>query len=375
MNETSTPQSALPTAPLAQGSHKEARTPELIGAEIRMYVDAGRRVTLLCGIEIGRRLVEAKDLLKHGEWLPWLERETTFSDRQAQRYMKVFNEYGAAQLGLFGPETNATTLSDLPISKALALLSVPESEREDFAAEVDAEAISVKELEKAIAEKKAAEERAAALEKEFDLLMQAHEQEAKDVEDLDRLRAEAEAKARKWEETAGSYASQANDLQNDLRDAQKQIHELETRPQPVAVERDEKAIEEAVQAARAKAEAEAAEKIGVLQKKLEKAENARDKLKDAADKAEAGAAEKIAAAEKETEKARQELEAAKKELKASNGKVAAFGVYFKSVQENVNSMMEKVREIGEEDPETARKLCGAARVILNKAIERLETEV
>ena len=62
-------------------------------------------------------------------------------------------------------------------------------------------------------------------------------------------------------------------------------------------------------------------------------------------------------------------------MKASNGKVAAFGVYFKSVQENVNSMMEKVREIGEEDPETAKKLCGAARVILNKAIERLGTEV
>lgn len=39
------------------------RTPELIGAEIRMYYEAGRRVTMLCGIEIGRRLVEAKDLL------------------------------------------------------------------------------------------------------------------------------------------------------------------------------------------------------------------------------------------------------------------------------------------------------------------------
>lgn len=31
---------------------QQVRTPELIGAEIRMYVDAGRRVTLLCGIEI-----------------------------------------------------------------------------------------------------------------------------------------------------------------------------------------------------------------------------------------------------------------------------------------------------------------------------------
>ena len=49
---------------------EQERTPEMIGAEIRMYVDAGRRITLLCGIEIGRRLVEAKEMLNHGEWLP-----------------------------------------------------------------------------------------------------------------------------------------------------------------------------------------------------------------------------------------------------------------------------------------------------------------
>ena len=74
----------------------EKRTPELIGAEIRMYVDTGRRISLLCGIEIGRRLVEAKDMLNHGEWLPWLERETEFSNSSAQRYMKLFDEYGAS---------------------------------------------------------------------------------------------------------------------------------------------------------------------------------------------------------------------------------------------------------------------------------------
>ena len=136
------------------------RTPELIGAEIRMYVDAGRRVTLLCGIEIGRRLREAKELLDHGQWLPWLEKETEFSERTAQRYMRVFEEYGAAQLGFFGPETNATTLSDLPITKALALLSVPESDREDFAARVDAEHLSTRELQQAIRERDEALKRA-----------------------------------------------------------------------------------------------------------------------------------------------------------------------------------------------------------------------
>ena len=143
----------------------EKRTPELIGAEIRMYYEAGRRVTMLCGIEIGRRLVEAKDLLKHGEWLPWLERETDFTDRHAQNYMRIFREYGAVQQGLFGPESNAKYISDLPISKALALLSVPESDRESFAEEVDAEHISVRELQQAIKEKEEAEARTKQAEK------------------------------------------------------------------------------------------------------------------------------------------------------------------------------------------------------------------
>ena len=42
----------------------EKRTPEKIGAEIRMYVETGRRLALSCGIEIGRRLVEAKEMLE-----------------------------------------------------------------------------------------------------------------------------------------------------------------------------------------------------------------------------------------------------------------------------------------------------------------------
>lgn len=350
---------------------EQVRTPELIGAEIRMYVDAGRRVTLLCGIEIGRRLVEAKDLLKHGEWLPWLERETAFSDRQAQRYMKVFNEYGAAQLGLFGPETNATTLSDLPISKALALLSVPESEREAFAAEVDAEGISVKELEKAIAEKKAAEQRAAEAERAMHEMEEGHGLAIAELEEKIYGLQEDAARGRdalKEREKLQEKLSAAGQTEITLRE---QIKELENRPIEVAVQRDEKAIEEAVQQAKAAAAAEWAEKTKKLTDKLNEANAKAEKLKAKVDKASAGADEKLAAAERETARIRQELEAAQKKLKASNGNVATFGVYFKSVQENFNSMMEKVREIGEEDQETAKKLCGAARVILNKAIERL----
>jgi hypothetical protein len=40
-------------------------------------------------IEIGRLLVESKELVGHGDWLPWLSREFQWSDATAERFMWV----------------------------------------------------------------------------------------------------------------------------------------------------------------------------------------------------------------------------------------------------------------------------------------------
>jgi hypothetical protein len=39
--------------------------------------------------ECGRRLIEAKALLPHGAWLPWLEANTEVVARQSQKYMRL----------------------------------------------------------------------------------------------------------------------------------------------------------------------------------------------------------------------------------------------------------------------------------------------
>lgn len=74
-------------------------------------------------IEIGRLLIEAKEQLEngHGHWLKWLSTEVDISDRMAQHYMRLAKEY---------PNPNA--ISDLGFTKALALLALPEAQREDF---------------------------------------------------------------------------------------------------------------------------------------------------------------------------------------------------------------------------------------------------
>jgi hypothetical protein len=45
-------------------------------------------------IDAGRALLEAKELLKHGQWLPWLDEHCHLPERTAQLYMKI------AKLGL-----------------------------------------------------------------------------------------------------------------------------------------------------------------------------------------------------------------------------------------------------------------------------------
>lgn len=340
------------------------RTPELIGSEIRMYYEAGRRVTMLCGIEIGRRLVEAKDLMQHGEFLPWLTRETPFSERHAQNYMKIYREYGT-QMGLLEAETNAKYIADLPISKALLLLSVPESERDEFAESVDAEHLNSEELKKAIRERDEALARAKAAEEELDGIDEAHQLALGELEEkIEAMQKDAEA-VKKAKADHEKLLDELGQTQQRLHDAQQEIKDLESRPQTVAVQRDEKAIEEAADAAKAKAETEAAEKIKKLEKQLEKAEKAKEK----AEKAGSGAGEEIAAAKAEAARAKEELETAKKKLLAADKDVAEVGVYIRQLQLDLNEIQARIRKIRERDNELAEKLQAAFRGLLAPHME------
>ena len=43
-------------------------------------------------IGIGQRLIEAKEMLPHGAWLPWLEEQVEFSERTARNFMRERDE-------------------------------------------------------------------------------------------------------------------------------------------------------------------------------------------------------------------------------------------------------------------------------------------
>lgn len=71
----------------------EARTIEIITAEINLY-----KIQMESSIiEIGTRLMEAKEQLSHEEWGEWLKNEMDFSEVTAQRSMRIAREKEKAE--------------------------------------------------------------------------------------------------------------------------------------------------------------------------------------------------------------------------------------------------------------------------------------
>jgi len=248
----------------------QIRDIEVITGEILDAKRAGGEAILT----IGQRLIEAKALLSHGEWLPWLNEKCEFSERTARNFMRLAKDW-----------TNRQALADLGASKALALLALPESEREEFLSEkhqVNGEEKTVidmtsRELEKAIRERDAAQEARQAMEKSLKAANAC----------MNRAKIEME---------------QAADRANEL---EKQLAELKAAPVEVAVmEVDQAAIEKA----RAEGESAKAQELAELQDQLDKAKDAREKAEEKRKKAESALADARARLDKE-EKERKSADA------------------------------------------------------------------
>ena len=347
-------------------------SPAQLGGEIRLLTMQARRMALSYGIQIGYRLHIAHEKVGPHGWAEWLKKETDFSAASASRFEALYEGYGEDQGNLFGVGNKFPTLENISISNALSLLAVPEEEREQVAAELGAESLSKRELDKALKERDEAQKRVKELENELAESEDGHGLAITELEEqIDALRADAVKGKEALKERAG-LLDQLDRAEHTEKELRSQIHELETRPQPVAIERDEKAIEEAVTAAKAAASAEWAEKVQKLQADLEKANAQKDKLKAKVDKADAAAGEKISAAEQETARIRQELEDARRQLKLANADVTAFGIHFTAGQKELLEAFASLEKIAERDLTTAQKLNGGFSKLLQMLADRVK---
>lgn len=288
----------------------EGRTIETITDEI---LDAQRRGGEAI-LTIGRCLIEAKEMLPHGEWLPWLNEKVAYSERTAQNFMAVARRY-----------SNPQTLADLGMAKALALLALPDSERDEFVQDHNVIDMSARQLKQALKERDEARKAAEAAKADASAAEQTRAKMAEDMRATQNLLESARA-------DADSAGSRARVLEEKLRMLQEQ---------PVEVAVETVVDPEALEKARAEAVAE-------MQAKLDKAREAKKRAEDR---------QKIA--EDALEQVRLQLEEhAKAEKKAALGAdkdVAQFEVLFNQGQELANKMrglLLKAR--GREDPSAAQ---------------------
>jgi len=104
-------------------------------------------------IEIGKRLIKAKELVPYGEWEEWLGEKVDFSTRRAQQFMKVAREFGETKMS-----------SVLTLDKMLELTTLEVEEREKFIKNNPVEDMTTRELRQAIKEKKELENKIKELE-------------------------------------------------------------------------------------------------------------------------------------------------------------------------------------------------------------------
>ena len=88
----------------------------ILAAEIRKAhadVQDAAKTAAERAIEAGHALIEAKALVPHGQWLPWLREHCALAERTAQVYMKI------AKLGL-----KSATVADIGLNAAAKVITL-----------------------------------------------------------------------------------------------------------------------------------------------------------------------------------------------------------------------------------------------------------
>lgn len=315
------------------------RTTEVIAIEINSIKEQTKRIFLSASIEIGRRLVEAKTLLPHGEWGIWLKDTVDYSQSTANNLMRVFEEFGSEQLSLFGGDTKSQAFENLSYSQAIALLVLPGEEREQFIEQNDVEDMSTRELQEAIRERKQAIQEREAAEKAKEKAEKTAEKERKAKEKLEKQQADHSVIVQRLQEQldAAQAASAAGD-----------------------------------EGAAAEAEAAAEQLRASLSKSDEQLIESQRRVKELEAELEAKPVEVTTATTTVYEtppEVQQELEALRKKAASATGEeTAMFKAHTKGFQDSFNASLGVITTLREKDAEVAAK-CGA---ILTGTIERMQ---
>ena len=304
---------------------------EVITAEIQLYKQqAGVAI-----LEIGRRLNEAKAQLGHGEWEPWLKEKAEFSEATARRFMRLAREY-----------ENQSLVTGLGASKALILLALPSSERDEFIEETHL----VNGEEKTV----------------FDMSKRELEAAVKEREEARARVIELEAEAVKITEQKLELEDRCAAAEAAMAELRSELNEERNRPQEVVVEyvTDAEEIKKAADAAEKKVKA-------AYETKLKEAERNRKDAEQKLQKWEQEQKNRTTQSEQEKAALTEQLEGMRRQLaETSSAEIGLFKLHFEQVQNGINQMSEIIAKLGQSDE--AEKLGNALCALLSAALTAIQ---
>ena len=358
------------------------RTPEVIAIEINSIKEQTRKIMLFNSIEIGKRLAEAKIMLGHGEWGDWLEKSVDYSQRTASNLMRIFDEYGTSQISLFcDNNAKSQALANLNYTQAVALMGIPQEDRESFIEKNDVNNLSTRELQQAIKEKQELEAKLKEVEASW-------EKDKKLAENAKRIAEEIGEEKRKLSDEKFQAESISRTTDECLRKSQADVKMLQD---ALAKEKDEskKEIERLALSVndtrKLLAEAQASgnnDEVERLQESLEKTDNELDislkrieelerQLKE--ELIEVTAAPVIENIPEEVERELNELRSKNMELEAKgsqplNTATIRFKLHFDALVKGFGDLLGVMDEI---DADTRDKYKNAVKGLIGKMSEKL----
>lgn len=352
----------------------EQRSLATVTAEIRSYQDAARKMMITYCIEVGRRLVEAKSLVGHGEWGTYLRDELGFSQSRANDLMRLFDAYAADQIRLDGAALKSQAFGNLSYTQALALLVLPsDEEREAFVQSHDMSKMSTRELQEELRRRNQEsqdEPTREELAKRLDDAMEEIRENGVALQDAEQKAAAFQIQAKGLEKIAAEHRAAEEAALREKEAAAAARAEAERRAKEAAdklaalqaeLDKARKAEGQALKDLR-KAQSDKSVPPDVLEKLKKEAEAAAEASYKADSEALDEAKKERARAEKELDKAHREAEAAAKSLAAlqrelalAAPELAVFRSRFERVQADLSELIQSVAALPEDKQAGARR--------------------
>lgn len=188
-----------------------------LAREAKMYSEAAA----LNLFQLGRVLIEAKKLVRHGEWTDWVRGNAHMSETQAQYLMRSYERFGQM------PE-----VAGLEKSKIFKMLSLPAGTEQAFMEEHDVTNMTAREVEKAVQKLKADAENQVQTERKLRIAAEARADQlaARPPEipaDIAEQMNAKDAEINRYKAENARIAAQANDLLREKASLSRDLLEAE----------------------------------------------------------------------------------------------------------------------------------------------------